>query len=210
MNLEDEPNGRTYPVLLPISQESTFRTSELREKPSALQADKIVEVPYRKGRREKSSAEPQLQEGGLLIRGFWLPDAEAWGVALHPEFASLGYALAGFVTDASGPRRGNHALKVNLPSLLSTTQRPDQVDSPRWHRKFRHPFRTLSAMEETLSLHVLFAPCSFYVAFLSRHAPRKSLTQRERRAFENGPSVSRSTANRVPREHRVPNAHRAR
>ncbi len=38
---------------------------------------KIALVPYRKGRREKSSAEPQLQVGGLLIRGFWLPKAKS-------------------------------------------------------------------------------------------------------------------------------------
>lgn len=62
-----------------------------------------------------------------MVSGF--PTHKAWGVALHPEFASLGYALAGFVTDASGPRRGNHALKVSFPSPLSTTQRADQVDS---------------------------------------------------------------------------------
>lgn len=35
--------------------------------------------------------------------GFWLPDEIESGVALHHKFASLGNALAGFVTDASGP-----------------------------------------------------------------------------------------------------------
>lgn len=54
---------------------------------------------------------------------------DAEGVALHPESASLGHALAGFVTDASGPRRGNHTSKVSRKGELSTTQSTDQVDS---------------------------------------------------------------------------------
>lgn len=91
--------------------------------------EKVSEVPYRQGRREKSSAEPHLQVGGLLVRGFWLPDGMLSGAALHPEFASLGHVLAGFVTDASGPRRGNHAFKLCRRADLSTTQTMGQVRS---------------------------------------------------------------------------------
>ena len=101
---------------------------ESRRRPSPY---KISEVPYRKGRRDKFSAEPQLQVGGLLVRGFWLPDGMLSGVALHPESASLGHALAGFVTVAGGPRRGNHTSKVSCRRRLSTTQTTGQVRSCR-------------------------------------------------------------------------------
>ncbi len=52
---------------------------------------------------KKSSAEPHMYLRWAAHCDFWLPDEIEPGAALHHKFASLGNALAGFVTDASGP-----------------------------------------------------------------------------------------------------------
>lgn len=56
-------------------------------------AEAAAKNPVPNPKHERWAARPWLLASGT----------QGSGVALHPEFASLGYALAGFVTDASGP-----------------------------------------------------------------------------------------------------------